>query len=129
MTVTLRDIVNAVEPLNDIVDREIPVRLAYKLMMLSDEINEHQQRYEKLRRELVQKYGDPVYDEEGNDTGQIQVKQENNDAFIREHQDLLENEVEISTPQVTLSELEGAGDIKARHLMRLRAFITDDSAT
>ncbi len=128
MTVTLQDIVNAVEPLNDIVDREIPVRLAYKLMTLSDEVNEHQKRYEKLRRELVQKYGEPVYDEEGNDTGQIQVKQDQNEAFIQEHRDLLANEVEISTPSITLSELEGAGNIKTWYLMRLRPFIDDESS-
>jgi hypothetical protein len=125
MKTTLSKVVNAIEPLNAIIDMDLPARTAFKVMTLADELDEHVQRYNKLRTELFQKYGDAVLDEEGNDTGQIQIAAENNEAFAREHQDLLSEEIELHPVRITLADLEQV-NIKPRDLMRLRPFITEE---
>lgn len=125
MTTTLQTIVNAVDPLNRLMEMDLPARTAYKVMTLADAINEHTTRYNKLRNELFTKYGENLKDENGNETGQVQITPENNAAFSEEHYTLLQEEVELTPPHLTLSDLE-AVSVKPKDLMRLREFVTDE---
>lgn len=125
MTTTLQTLVNAIDPLNRLMEMDLPARTAYKVMTLADAINEHTTRYNKLRGELFNKYGESLKDENGNDTGQIQISPENNAAFSEEHYALLQEEVELTSPHLTLSDLESTS-VKPKDLMRLREFVSEE---
>lgn len=116
---TLAKIINMVDALNNIADMDVPYKTSYKLMQVMDAVEEHRERYQKLHRELVQKHGEEQLDEDGNDTGNIQVKPDNVESFRREQNELLETEVELNVPRFQHEDFEGT-EVKPRWLIQIK---------
>ena len=67
--------------------------------------------YEQTRQDLVKKYGEPVLDDKGNETGNIEIKKdsENMDKFIEEMNVLRNQNIDMEFTSMTVDELFSLG--------------------
>ncbi len=98
MEVTLGQIYASFNLLNRIVDQQLPIRLAFRFTRLIRELNTEFQALEKLRDELVKKYGEAVEGQEG----AFKVADDQREAFMADFQDLLQETVEIAWELVSV---------------------------
>lgn len=82
---------------------------------LSDYIESH--------NTLVQKYGSPVLDEKGNDTGEMKVdpKGPNFEIYTKEEKTLLDGHTDITFKKLTEEELFGSGEPKTQNQIDVEA--------
>lgn len=88
--------------LEKIYNVEISATKAYKMLKLLKSIREEINNIEEIRKKLFEKYG-----EEKN--GQISIKQENINVFMKELNEMMNEEVTINTITFKLNELEEMG--------------------
>lgn len=78
-------------------EQSLPLKTAFLLKGLNRQMQEELTKYEETRKEALTKYGEK--DAEGNllvtDNGQVTLKPETRDLFIKELNDLLNIEIEI----------------------------------
>lgn len=67
--------------------------------------------YDQTRQDLVKKYGEPVLDNEGNKTGNIEIKKdsENMDKFVEEMNVLRNQNIDVEFTSMTVDELFNLG--------------------
>lgn len=67
--------------------------------------------YDQTRQDLVKKYGEPVLDDEGNETGNIEIKKdsENMDKFVEEMNVLRNQNIDVEFTSMTVDELFSLG--------------------
>nr|DAX07452.1 MAG TPA: Protein of unknown function (DUF1617) [Bacteriophage sp.] len=67
--------------------------------------------YDQTRQDLVKKYGEPVLDDEGNKTGNIEIKKdsENMDKFVEEMNVLRNQNIDVEFTSMTVDELFSLG--------------------
>lgn len=67
--------------------------------------------YDQTRQDLIKKYGEPVLDKEGNETGNIEVKKdsENMDKFVEEMNVLRNQNIDVEFTSMTVDELFSLG--------------------
>lgn len=67
--------------------------------------------YDQTRKDLVKKYGEPVLDNEGNKTGNIEIKKdsENMDKFVEEMNVLRNQNIDVEFTSMTVDELFNLG--------------------
>lgn len=67
--------------------------------------------YDQTRQDLIRKYGEPVLDDEGNKTGNIEIKKdsENMDKFIEEMNILRNQNIDVEFTSMTVDELFSLG--------------------
>lgn len=67
--------------------------------------------YEKTRQDLVKKYGEPVLDDKGNKTGNIEIKKdsENMDKFVEEMNVLRNQNIDVEFNSLSVDELFSLG--------------------
>lgn len=67
--------------------------------------------YDQTRQDLVRKYGEPVLDDEGNKTGNIEIKKdsENMDKFVEEMNILRNQNIDVEFTSMTVDELFSLG--------------------
>jgi len=104
--------------LQKLIDKELNVRIAYRIGKLLKVVTDETAILEDNRNKLIQKYGETVEasdapQEEGQPPApqgqqRIQVKPENQQKFFNELSELLQEEVEITFEQISLNDL---GDI------------------
>lgn len=92
MEITLGQIYASFNLLNRVVDQKLPVRLAFRFTRLIRELNKEFQSLEKMRDDLVKKYGEEVEGQQG----AFRVSDDNREAFMTDFQDLLQETVDIS---------------------------------
>jgi hypothetical protein len=85
---------NAESALRKLVNAELPIKLAFQISSMVDEIDTHLQKFEEFRVELVKKYGEKT--ENG-----IEVKN-NVDEFNKEINDLMNAEVTVNITPVDM---------------------------
>ncbi len=100
MEVTLGQIYASFNLLNRVVDQQLPIRLAFRFTRLIRELNKEFQSLEKLRDELVKKYGEKVEDQEGS----FRVSEDNREAFMTDFQDLLQEKVEVAWDLISIED-------------------------
>ncbi len=98
MEVSLGQIYASFNLLNRIVDQQLPIRLAFRFTRLIRELNTEYQSLEKLRDELVKKYGEAVEDQEG----AFKVSEDKREDFMTDFQDLLKETVDIGWELVSV---------------------------
>ena len=108
MTVTLNTIMGSTEVLQQLLNINFPARTAYKIARLLAEIEKEQEIVHKTRTQLIDKYGQK--DESGkfilNEEKNIQLKPDCVEKFNQELMELLETNIELTSPYLTLEELE-----------------------
>lgn len=108
MTVTLNTIMSSTEVLQQLLNINFPARTAYKIARLLAEIEKEQEIVHKTRTQLIDKYGQK--DESGkfilNEEKNIQLKPDCVEKFNQELMELLETNIELTSPYLKLEELE-----------------------
>lgn len=67
--------------------------------------------YEQTRQDLIKTYGDKVIDEEGNETGNIEIKKDadNWDKFVSEINTIRNQDVDVEFTPISVDELFNMG--------------------
>ena len=120
----LGEIVAGIEAINKLLDAPLKARTAFRLGRLSKELSPHFETYEKVRQELLEKFGEKVDSDEEN--GQIHYNFANGTAekFQTELISMLEEKVDVKVRKIKLSELNGA-NLTARDMMALEWLIAE----
>ena len=120
----LGEIVAGIEAINKLLDAPLKARTAFRLGRLSKELSPHFETYEKVRQELLEKFGEKVDSDEEN--GQIQYNFANGTAekFQTELISMLEEKVDVKVRKIKLSELNGA-NLTARDMLALEWLIAE----
>jgi len=105
MKVTTRQILSSVEPLNKLINEKLPARVAFRVAQVSRQLDNHLQDYNKTLVKLQQEHcskdheGNMVKDEQGI------IKFDDREAFQKEHEELLECNVEVNGKPLKLDQL------------------------
>ena len=120
----LGEIVAGIEAINKLLDAPLKARTAFRLGKLSKELSPHFETYEKVRQELLEKFGEKVESDEEN--GQVQYSFANGTAekFQTELMAMLEEKVDVKVRKIKVTELNGA-NLTARDMMALEWLIAD----
>lgn len=100
MNIKLEKIVLSKDTLVKVLNQDFPIVISYKLSKIVDKINKEIQIFEENRVKLVKKYGEEV--KEG-----FKVKEENIEVYAKELSELLDIEIQIEIPIITIKDLEG----------------------
>lgn len=103
MKFTIGEIYGLTRSLQKIVNKELPVKISFRLCRFLRETTKEMEQLEKSRVKLVEKYAAPKKEGE-----EIQVSDENKSKFQEEFSDLLKEEVEIEFEPISIEDL---GDI------------------
>tara|TARA_Y100000310_G_scaffold80444_1_gene77099 strand:- start:618 stop:986 length:369 start_codon:yes stop_codon:yes gene_type:complete len=120
----LGEIVAGIEAINKLLDAPLKARTAFRLGKLSKELAPHFETYEKVRGELLEKFGEKVDSDDEN--GQVQYSFANGTAekFQTELMAMLEEKVDVKVRKIKVAELNGA-NLTARDMMALEWLIAD----
>lgn len=122
MKITVQDVFNLVEGLNEINEKELPVSLAFKLQRNSLKINDEAKTAQEFEQKIIDKYKHKTTDE-----GQAFIKNEKLEAFNKEKDELMSQEIDVGLQQIEISDLNIDGlMIKPRVLMLLDKIIKED---
>ena len=105
MKFTLSEIYGLTRSLTKLTDKEIPIKISFKLFRFLKDCSGVMETLEKSRIKLIEKYSG----EKKEDGKDMKVSDENNDKFQKEFTELLQEEVEIDFKSILIDEL---GDIK-----------------
>lgn len=83
--------------------QDVDIKAAYKLSKIFKVLGEELKLIEEFRLKLVKKYAG----EEQPDPKNIEVLPENKEQFIKEYEEFLQQETDVSFEKLSLSELEG----------------------
>ena len=105
--VQVKDVVNSIDTLREVVQRPLKARTAFNVAKLIRSIDGEYELYNTERDKLIKKYGNK--DENGelivDENGRCRVADEDIPKFNEEIQELLNNEVTINAPKLYISEL------------------------
>ena len=120
----LGEIVAGIEAINKLLDAPLKARTAFRLGKLSKELSPHFETYEKVRQELLEKFGEKV--ESDDENGQVQYSFANGTAekFQTELMAMLEEKVDVKVRKIKVAELNGA-NLTAGDMMALEWLIAD----
>lgn len=105
MKTTLNELVQKADSLEKLLNKELPIKTAFKLGKLANKIKEELIDYYKLRDKLIEKYGSEK-------NGQIIIDQNDKEAvknFMKENTELLSLEITLPYEPIKISEL---GELK-----------------
>lgn len=112
MKFALGEIRGMKDPLINLLDKEIPIKAAWKLNRLIKGFDKELGEIEEFRISLVQKLG------ETGENGQVQVPQEKMEQFVTEFNELLNQEVEIEFDPIDV-DVFGDISVSAKDMMVL----------
>lgn len=117
------EIFNAREPLQTLMGKELPVKVAYGLAKMANKLNEQFKVIEDVRMGLIRKYGEA--DKENPQQIAVKLESENYPKFVAEVTELMNQEVEVVIEKVKLpQEVDGKPlQIEPSILMALMQFV------
>lgn len=98
MKLKMFEIRNMKEPLEKLIDKQIPVKVAFRLNNLVKQFDEHLTDIEQYRVKLINTYG--VKNEE---KGEIEVPPKKMKDFMREMNELLNEEVDVDINPINVN--------------------------
>ena len=127
MNIQLDKTVGIQKTLNDIKDKKIPIKTAYKMAQFSEELDQKVHFYEDKMKQIISNYSEK--NEDGNpkvsdDGKSIQLKSECVEQCQKEIYELSTLEVEIKDYEFTLEELDKL-ELSIEDLKTLMPFIKD----
>ena len=125
MKVKLNDLQTIGHSFQTILQKEIPVKVAYRMMKISGKVLAAYKEIGEINDRLVRKYGKPVKDEKGKDTGRVQVPPEKMEVYRKEYEMELGGEVDLGVDLIPYECLEAMGNISPMTLNAIAAFIED----
>ena len=120
MKIKLGELVGKKDALNYLLEQSIPVFASFKLSKAARLIQTELTEYDKVRNDLVKKYG-----KEDKKSEQVEIKQGSKeyDEFIKELGPVLEAEIELSIDQIEIKELGEKFEIEPKKLEPLVGFV------
>jgi len=112
MKIKLNQIYRAEPVLRKLTGQEMPIKIAYRIQKAIHNVQEEYARIEKLRMELVQKYGEEKEQK-------MQVKQENVMQFAKEFAELLEEDVDLKCERLDIDALPDSIQMTVQDLENL----------
>ena len=106
--ISVSTLVECTETLNELIQKPLKIRTAYKIARLAREIQKELELFETTKVSLVKKYGE--LDENGNpvilENGNYKIKNESSKEFLAEYQDMLTQKISLNIEPLSLEELE-----------------------
>ena len=124
ITITINDLLNSVETLQKIAQKDFKAKLAWSIARLLKSAETEIQSFNETRMNLIKKYGEKdengelVTDEKGN----CKIMTENVDTFTEELNELINTEVEINANKIDFNLLENI-DFTPSDMTALEPFI------
>ena len=113
---TVQQIVDANQAVNDILQEKVPVMLSFRLALINKALEPTMTSYGNSRDELLSQYGTPV---EGA-YGQFTIKPEHTVAFNDSLRAVLASDVEVDVNPIPLHLFNGAGNVKGSAIVNLQ---------
>lgn len=99
MKIKLSQIINSKEALEELIKKELPIKISYRIQKVIRVIEPEYSSYDSVRHKLiVEKYGE----ENPKDSGSWKVKDENTSVFYKELEELLSEEIDIDVLKIKL---------------------------
>lgn len=110
-TVKMIEVYNSVSVMNTLLEMKMPVKTSIKLLALIQELNNSLKEAEKIRSELVEKYG------KKDKSGSVSVPESKKKEFIDELNEVLfSKDVEIKSPLLSFSDFDPSFQISPTQL-------------
>ena len=122
MKLKLSEIYSLVRSLPKLTNKELPIRISYRLLKLLKSCSEEMETLEKSRIKLIKKYSSDKKDDKGKE--EMVVSDENKDKFQEEFTSLLEEEVKIDFTPIAIKDL-GEITFTTNDLMSLQKIIKE----
>ena len=117
----LFEILNAGEAISEILKKDIPIKVSFKLTTLYKRLSPEIESFETKRKDLIEKYG---VDEP--ETGNKLVPKEKVPEFTALINELTSVEIDITYPKISLSELDAIEHLEGKYIYNLFPFIEED---
>ena len=124
MKILLKDLSQVNQSLLKILQKEIDIKLAYRMRKISGKIVGELKHIEEEVNELRKKYGEKEKID-GKETNRITVPQKNVEAFEKDVNAMLEVEVNLGEELIPYECLEGMGKISPLDLANIEKFIEE----
>jgi hypothetical protein len=124
MKILLKDLSQVNQSLLKILQKEIDIKLAYRMRKISGKIVAELKHIENEVNELRKKYGDKEM-VDGKETGRVTVPQKSVAAFEKDVNTMLEVEVNLGAELIPYECLEGMGKISPLDLANIEKFIEE----
>lgn len=121
MKIKLKQILEAVEPLKILLNKELPIKASYRLGRLKSAIESELNQFDTERQKLIKKYG------REKDDGSYFVDEsdkDNYDKFLTEINQLLDVDIEINYSPIDISIIDECR-ISPSNMSFLSVFFTD----
>lgn len=125
MEVTINDIINVIPFLQKLVTIKLPARLAYRVVCLSNEIQDEADRIEKIRSQIANKYFEKGEDGKfvlNKDKTSYKVKPELAQEYNIDIFSFLNEKVELKSKKLPQDILDLMDDISATELSQVAMF-------
>jgi len=124
MKIVLKELSQVNQSLLKILQKEIDIKLAYRMRKISGKIVAELKHIEDSVAALRKKHGEKeVID--GKETGRLKVPQKNLEAFEKEVEELLALEVNLGAELIPYECLEGMGRISTLDLANIEKFVEE----
>ena len=120
----IKEIYELNEGLKAIVDKELPIKMAFliqkNMSMMEDEIKNA----EVIRQKIIKKYEDEEATKNLKEQGVVQLQKDKLEDFNKEINELMGQEIDVELKKISIDDLDGI-TIKPVDLNRLRYIIED----
>lgn len=120
MKLTVQDVYNLTEGLNELIDKELSAITAFKIQRNHKKLVDEFQSADEVRKKLVEKYKEKDLKDGG-----VKLKEDKIDDFKKELDDLMKQEVDVKLSPIVLSELKNIS-IKPRTVSLLSEILKED---
>lgn len=110
MKVKLNNIIGSVEIIRKLTQQSLPVKLAFRFLALTKQLDEQLKTFEEARISLIKKYGEELED------GGFSVKPENVQEFSVEMNELLNEEISIEFTRINVESFPDTLELSASDL-------------
>jgi len=117
--VTLAELNNVVDSLNNIIKLQIPAKYAYRFGKIAKKLQSELIELKEHRNELYRRFGEDQED------GTIQIKKENMEDFQKEVESLLSEKIKLDFDPMPIS-LFGECNVSSADMAWLENFFVDD---
>ena len=125
--VSLNALMNSVEVMNDLIQKKMKIKVAYKIARLAREIQKEIELFESTRHTLIEKYG--IKNENGelveDKNGGYPIQKEKKDEFLKETNELLNSKISLNVDKLSLKDLEEA-ELTPQQIIKLIDFIEEE---
>jgi len=115
MKITIKTLIESKEALSFIFNNcALPGAISYDIMLLIDEVNNHYDKHDSVKKSLMEKYG-----KKKGDKIVIEPSSKGYNNFIKEYEELLDKTIEIKDVKIPLAVLKNQEKIKPQYFSSL----------